>query len=224
VTQIDSLKTEKKFKKTEIGEIPVDWNCNSLDEISKEIYKYPTYYSIEYVDKGIPEVRGELIKSNGTVENDLSKYRFISVNTASQFPRTLLKEGDFVMSVRGTMGKVAIIPEFLDGANITANLIKISPDRNKIFPLFLHQIFISENFQDILNITSSITTIKTIKATELKEIKFAVPPLNEQKKIAEILSSVDEKTKEGELNKEKLENIKKGVMQVLLTGKIRVKI
>ncbi|NOR22470.1 MAG: hypothetical protein GQ476_07295 [Candidatus Aminicenantes bacterium] len=75
-----------------------------------------------------------------------------------------------------------------------------------------------------LNNISSSTTIKTIKAPELKRLKFAIPPLPEQKKIAEILISVDEEIEKEIAQKEKIEKIKKGLMQVLLTGKIRVKI
>ena len=49
-----------------------------------------------------------------------------------------------------------------------------------------------------------------------------VPPLEEQKKIASILSSVDAKLKKEEEYKAKLERLKKGLMQKLLTGEIRV--
>ena len=224
MAQIDSLRTEAKFKKTEIGEIPVDWGVATLDEISEEIYRYPTYYNIKYVKQGIPEVRGELIRLNGLLETDLSKYRFISPETASKFPRTCLREGDFVISVRGTMGKIAIIPESLDGANMTANLIRVSHNRSKIFPMFFRHVLISEKFQETLNITSSTTTIRRIKAPELKRLKFAIPPLTEQKKIAKILSAVDEYIEKEIAHKEKMEHIKRGLMQVLLTGKVRVKI
>ncbi len=217
MAQIDSLRTEKKFKKTEIGEIPVDWGVVTLDEISQEIYRYPTYYNIKYVKQGIPEVRGELIRHNGILETDLSKYRFISSETALKFPRTCLRKDDFVISVRGTMGKVAIVSDFLDGANMTANLMRISPDRNKIFPMFFHQVLISEKFRKTLNITSSSTTIKTIKAPELKGLKFVIPPLSEQKKIAEILSTVDQAIEKSNEIVEKTKQLKKGLMQELLT-------
>ena len=217
MAQIDSLRTEEKFKKTEIGEIPVDWGVATLDEISEEIYRYPTYYNIKYVKQGIPEVRGELIRLNGLLETDLSKYRFISPETASKFPRTCLREGDFVISVRSTMGKVAIIPESLDGANMTANLIRLSPDRSKIFPMFFCQVLISEKFQKTLNITSSTTTIRTIKAPELKRLKFAIPPLPEQKKITEVLSTVDQAIEKNKEIIEKTKELKKGLMQELLT-------
>lgn len=217
MAQIDSLRTEEKFKKTEIGEIPVDWGVATLDEISEEIYRYPTYYNIKYVKQGIPEIRGELIRLNGLLETDLSKYRFISPETASKFPRTYLREGDFVISVRGTMGKVAIIPESLDGANMTANLIRVSPDRSKIFPMFFRQVLISEKFQKTLNITSSSTTIRTIKAPELKRLKFAIPPLPEQKKITEVLSTVDQAIEKSNEIIEKTRELKKGLTQELLT-------
>lgn len=217
MAQINSLKTETKFKKTEIGEIPVDWEVLTLQEISDEIYRYPTYYNIEYADKGVPEVRGELIRPNGTLEKDLSKYRLISYETASKFPRTSLKEGDFVISVRGTMGKVAIVPKLLEGANITANLIRISPDRKKISPLFFHQLLLSDKFQKKLNIISSSTTIKTIKAPELKMFEFPIPSLPEQKKIAEILATVDEAIERKKKVIEKTKELKKSLMQELLT-------
>lgn len=214
----------KKFKKTEAGEIPVEWEVMSLGEASKEIYRYPTYYNIKYVEKGIPEVRGELIMPNGTLETDMSLYRFISEETAAQFPRTRLEDGDFVISVRGTMGKVGLVPKELNGANMTANLIRISPDRNRIFPFWLQQVFISERFQEQLNQASSSTTIKTIKAPELESLKLGVPTIPEQKKIAEILSNVDEEIEQEAAEKSKIEQLKKGLMQALLTGKVRVKV
>lgn len=215
--QVKSLKAENKFKKTEIGEIPVDWEMLELEDISDEIYRYPNYYNIKYVKKGVPEVRGELIKTNGTLESDLTKYRFISQETASKFPRTRLKTGDFVISVRGTLGKVAIIPEFLDGANITANLIRISPDKNKIISAYFIQVLLSERFQEKLNNISSSTTIKTIKAPDLKELKFSIPSLPEQKEIAEILIAVDDAIEKKQAVIKKTQTLIKGLVQQLLT-------
>lgn len=113
-------------------EIPEEWCYITLNEVCKEIYRYPTYYNIKYVAKGIPEIRGELIKDSGNLDSNLSKYRFISKNTSEQFPRTQLMEGDFVFSVRGTMGKVALVSKQFVGANITANLMRISPNLKKV--------------------------------------------------------------------------------------------
>jgi hypothetical protein len=55
--------------------LPEGWTEMTLSDISDEIYRYPTYYNIEYVNNGIPEIRGELIQIDGTLESDRSKYR-----------------------------------------------------------------------------------------------------------------------------------------------------
>jgi type I restriction enzyme S subunit len=216
----------KEFKDTEIGRIPKEWEVVTLGEVAVEVYRYPTYYDIKYVDanKGIPEVRSELIKENGELEENLNKYRFISKETSQKFLRTILQEGDFVLSVRGTMGKVAIVPKFLEGANITANLMRISLDRSKCYSPFFKQVFLSDSFRKILNNLSSQTTIKTIQAPRLKSIKVPLPPFQEQQRIAEILSVVDKKLQLEREEKTKLERIKQGLMDLLLTGRIRVKV
>ena len=163
------------------------WDKKKLGEVCEELYRYPTYYNINYVDKGVPEIRGELIKSDGNLEVDLTKYRFISKETSQKYPRTILKEGDLVLSVRGSMGKVALVHKELEGANITANLIRISPDPSLVYPLFLMMVFLSEYFQRTLENFSPQTTIKTIKAPVLKSISIPLPLLSEQNLIADEL-------------------------------------
>ena len=56
----------------------------------------------------------------------------------------------------------------------------------------------------------------------MNNLQVFIPPLEEQKKIASILSSVDAKIQKEEEYKEKLEKLKKGLMQKILTGEIRV--
>ncbi|WP_205739382.1 restriction endonuclease subunit S [Halocella sp. SP3-1] len=146
------------------------------------IYRYPTYYGIKYEDTGVIEVRGEMLKK-GYI--DLSKEpRYISKKTSSRFPKTILSKGDIVMSVRGTMGKIGLVKEELEGANITANLLKLSPKRQLINSKWLSIILNSNLFEGILNNVSTQTTIKTITVPELGSIQMPVPPIKEQKAIA----------------------------------------
>jgi type I restriction enzyme S subunit len=115
------------------------------------------------------------------------------------------------------MGKIGFVSSRLENANMTANLMRISPNRNKVFSLWLKQYFLSDFFQTRLNEASSATTIKTIKAPELKAIELALPLLSEQKKIAEILTTLDEAIEETDRIIEKTKEAKKGLMQKLLT-------
>jgi type I restriction enzyme S subunit len=185
------------------------WERRRLGEVCEEVYRYPTYYSIEYVERGIPEIRGELIKKDGTLETDLTKYRFISKETSEGYSRTVLREGDFVLSVRGSMGKVAVVPNELDGANMTANLIRISPNRTFVYSPFLKLIFLSNYFQNALEELSPQTTIRTIKAPMLRSISIALPPLTEQKRIAiELQAKMEEAEKLKTSIEKELEAIK----------------
>jgi len=176
--------TESTVQLKEAKSLPQGWRWMRLGDVCEEVYRYPTYYNIEYVEQGVPEVRGELIKEDGTLETDLTKYRFIAKETSEGYSRTVLREGDFVLSVRGSMGRVAVVPNELDGANMTANLIRISPSRTSIYSPFLKLVFLSTYFQSALEQLSPQTTIRTIKAPMLKSISIALPPLPEQKRIA----------------------------------------
>lgn len=72
-------------------------------------------------------------------------------------------------------------------------------------------------------ITKPAVNQASFTTTEFKEIKFPVPSIIEQNQIVSILSSVDNNIDIYENNKCKLEELKKGLMQQLLTGIIRVK-
>ena len=214
----------KEFKETKIGRVPKEWKVVNLGNILVECYRYPTYYNIEYVDKGVPEIRGELLSEDGQVEKDVTKFRFISKQTAKRFPKVRVEEGDIVLSVRGTMGKIGYISKDLEGAVITANLMRLSPDRKKIHPEYFMHYLLSGKFKHRLRALSTYTTIKTIQSPVLKSIRIALPPIPEQQEIAQILSIVNEKVDLDEKRKAKFERIKRGLMNDLLTGKRRVKV
>jgi type I restriction enzyme, S subunit len=164
-------------------QLPEGWKLKEINNVCDEIYRYPTYFGIDYVDSGIPEIRGELINSDGTITKDSSRYRFISKETSKKFPKTILKENDMVMTVRGTLGKIGIIPKSLEGANMTANLMRISPTRKLCEPLYLYNFFNSNLFLNKLFEHSTRGGVRTIKASKLKSIKIPIPSLETQIKI-----------------------------------------
>ena len=149
-----------------------------------EVYRYPTYFGIRYESDGVPEIRGELLRSDGTIVTDRCALRFISRRTSERFPRTVLRAGDLVMSVRGTIGKVSIVPPELEGANMTANLMRLSPNRKLLDPVFAWYLTQSEVFRHQLVSASSTTTITTIKAPDIKGIEVPLPPLAVQQQFA----------------------------------------
>ncbi len=169
---------------------PKRWRTETLGEAMSEVYRYPTYYDIAYVDAGVPEIRGELLQQDGVIVADKSRLRFISLATSARFPRTVLAEGDLVMSVRGTVGKIGLVPAALVGANMTANLIRMAPDRRVLDPTFAWHFADSSYFGERLARACSNTTIQTIKAPDLKRIVIPLPPLSLQREFAQRVSAV----------------------------------
>ena len=169
-----------------IGEIPKDWKVIRLKSAFDLIYRYPTYYNIEYVDSGIIEIRGEALTKDGLI-TELDDQRYISPDTNNSFPRTQLELNDLVMSVRGTMGKIGLVDEKFVGANITANLLRLNPNKNLATGKYLRWFFLSSYFNQALLSVSPQTTIKTVVIPQLVSIKVILPPVNQQQAIADYL-------------------------------------
>ena len=190
------------------------WDAIDFGGLFKTVYRYPTYYDIEYVENGVPEIRGELLAANGKISDD---FRFISPDTANNFPKVRLEEGDIVMSVRGTLGKIGLVKQEHEGSVITANLLRLSPDRSKVNSGWLLQVLLSPKFLGQLENVCSQTTIKTIQVPKLYKILVDCPPLAEQRRISEILSTLDETIEQTEVLIAKHQQIKAGLMQDLFT-------
>jgi len=212
--ETDSL---EEYRNTEIGHMPKEWQVAELGEVLKLAYRYPTYYNINYVDTGVPEVRGELLQQSGDIGSNPSSFRYITEETAKRFPKVRLESGDLVISVRGTMGKIGIVRSWLTGAVITANLMRLSPNKDHVDPDFLKHLLLSDLFRERLSRLSPQTTIKTIQAPVLKSIPIPVPPIAEQQAIAAALGTVQKAIEATEKIIEATRELKRSLMSHLFT-------
>ncbi len=193
--EADALRTKRRKALVQLREMSQAIFNDMFDEVNldqrrgqrkplgclmKIVYRYPTYYDIQYELNGVMEVRGELIREDGDIDSSPARVRFISQSTAARFPKTRLDAGDLVISVRGTIGKVGLVPDSLAGANITANLMRLSPDRTMVDPVFMWHLTQTAQFRSKLVGASTTTTIATIKADDLKAIEVLVPSLEKQ--------------------------------------------
>ena len=89
---------------------------------------------------------------------------------------------------------------------------------------YLFHFFNSENYRAYLKSTKTGTTVSHTSPKTIYDINIAVPSIPEQKKIFEILNTLDEKLEICLVKKQNYQDLKKGLMQQLLTGKMRVKL
>ncbi len=119
------------------------------------------------------------------------------------------KRGAAILNNKVRIAKVDI--------QMDSNMMAIKPN-NKVLPEYL---FYSITFEQLFRIADT-STIPQINNKHINPYKILLPPLNEQRKIAEVLSTWDRAIEKQMLLVEKLELRKKGLMQQLLTGKKRL--
>src|SRR2546421_2490605 len=139
--------------------------------------------------EGVLFIRGGDIADGRVLTKQL---RTISKEISLQYKRTLLRGGEIVMSLVGNPGQVAIVPESLRGANIArqAALIRLRSDVDTRFVMY----FLGSRVgQEALGAHSRGSVQQVINLGDLKTVRIPTPPLAEQRAIAHILGTLDDK-------------------------------
>ncbi len=170
-----------------------EWKRVQLKEVCKLIYRYPSFYGMEKYSRGVPVVRGEHLLNTGRISTDWKDYWFVTEEYANLFPKTRLSLDDVVMSVRGTVGQFAKVGSEHVGAQLSPNTIRISPDCEKIYPPFLYYSLRSNAAYSFISGCISSSAVPALRAQDIGITPIELPPLPEQRAIAHILGTLDDK-------------------------------
>ena len=172
----------------------------------------------EHFPDGIPVIKVKNIVGGRIFEDGLLR---TSPQIHSQYKRAEVKEGDLLLTIRGTTGRVAIVPPSLSGANITQDTarIRVSKDDHSLYVFYALQ---SPNVQRQIDLNTVGQAVKGINIAEVKKLRIFHPAGEEQKKIAKILSTWDKAITTTEQLLANSQQQKKALMQQLLTGKKRL--
>jgi len=210
----------KEFKDSEIGKIPEIWKVVRLGDISR--IKYGLGQPPQTKNDGVPMIRATNINSGKIFEKDVLKIDITKIPTTRE---VFLKEGDIIVVNSGAYtGDIGLVTKKWEGSVAGYDLI-VSSNRDKVEPRFLSNYLLSPQIQKICFMGLKTRSAQShLNSNQLENISVALPPLPEQGRIAEILNAVDRKLELERRRKEKLERVKKGLMNELLTGRKRVKI
>lgn len=217
---MDKNINKEGYKKTKLGWIPVDWEVATLSHFSEFITKgaTPTTYGFDWVNTGILFLRSECVSKNGF---SLNGTMYISKEANEVMKRSQIEGGDILMTITGNVGRVCIFPKKYMHGNINQHIAKIRLNDSSINKNYVFQYLLQEKvIRDYYKITTG-QAYPQLSLQQVRSTKLILPPLAEQKKIAQILSTWDQaiaKTREL-IEQKKL--LKKGLMQNLLTGKLR---
>ena len=141
-------------------------------------------------------------------------------------PEIIVQKDDIILTKDGTIGKVAYIYHVPgSNASLSSHLLLIrNLENNGVHTKYSYYLFQSHHFLDYVTRRQVGSTRAGLTQKAFEEFPFPLPPLEEQKKIASILSTVDRKLELERERKKTIERIKQGLMNDLLTGRRRVKV
>lgn len=212
---------ETKFKNTEVGLIPEDWEVEPIKRLCKVNGRigFRGYNKFDLVPFGMGAytIGGKHITHN---ELDLSDPDFISWEKYYESPEIMVEKGDIVMAQRGTLGRAAYIKENVGPATINPSLVLLN--HIKVDAQYLHYIIVSDKITDVLINSGSQTSVPMISQAQIESTLIPIPIPIEQSRIATALSDIDDLISITKKLIEKKRNIKEGAMQELLSGKRRL--
>jgi type I restriction enzyme S subunit len=142
----------------------------------------------DYVKEGVPLILIRNIKESGLDETGMPRIR---EEDALRLFKYSLIPGDIVFSRVGRVGSCFLAKQEHKGWIISGQTLRTRTDPHKIYPAFLFYALQQDSVKEYISGASVGTTRTSINTTILENIEIPIPPLPEQKKIAEILSGID---------------------------------
>ena len=213
-------KQTHEFNDSPLGRIPVEWEVRSLGQCVRA--DAPICYGIlmpgQGVDNGVPVIKVKDIVGGRIVEDNLL---LTDRRIDRQYRRSRLRSGDLVITIRGTTGRLAMVPPELDGANITQDTarVRLSDDHSARFCFYCLQ---SESAQGQIALHTIGQAVKGINIGDVKRLLLGMPSLHEQERLANRFEGIEKTTYATSRALAKLKSTKAGLMKDLLTGDRRV--
>jgi len=209
------------FKEVQLGpktiEIPEEWNVKSLGEVCDKVTD-GTHDTPKTQSDGYPFITAKHI-TKGKI--DFESCLYISrKDHKKNISRCKPEKGDLLFTHIGTIGEVVRIKDSRTFS--IKNIALFKPNNSLVSSKYLESFLKSRSFQDQVYIVTQGGVQNFLGLSTLRKLPVILPKLTEQRKIANVLSTVDQKIQKEKDHKEKLEKLKKGLMQDLLTGKVRV--
>ena len=205
-----------RFKADDGTEFP---DYQSVLLISLADVRDGTHDSPKYHSQGFPFVTSKNLTDNGKI--DFSNVNLISENDYNNInKRSKVDVGDILFGLIGTIGRPVIVEA--DGFAIK-NVALIKPNHNAVNNQYIYHLMCSSSFNNQLRDSMTGGNQKFVSLSMLRSMRVTVPTFEEQRKIADFLSTFDSKVEANEQQLEALQETKKGLLQQIFSQQLRFK-
>jgi type I restriction enzyme S subunit len=206
--------------KTRLPGFSGEWEVKKLGDIGsfRGGNSFPTIYQGN-IEGCYPFFKVSDMNNNGNEVFMVSANNYISELTQKKLCITVFPKGSIVFAKVGAAiflerKKILNQPSCIDN-----NMMAFIPNTNLVDTRFIHTMLHLKRFGCYV----STTALPSLSGKQLSEITIVLPPISEQQAIAQILSDIDSEITALEQRRDKMKAIKQGMMQELLTGRIRLK-
>lgn len=206
------------YKQTEVGVVPEDWKTEAVACLVEPTS--PICYGVvqvgQHTDSGVPIVAIKFVK-----EIAHAPLHRTAISLEKPYARSRPRGGDVLISIKGTIGRVGIVPNGFQG-NISRELARLRISQDNCSEYIAHQLEASATQERIMRAVVGTTRLEFSIAT-LRQFQLPIPPTkDEQRAIATSLSEVDALLCALERLIAKKRDLKQAAMQQLLTGQTRL--
>lgn len=201
---------------------PRHWAQLSLEEATHPVrtVSYGILKPGPDVDGGVPYVRVVNMRDDVLAIQDLHR---TTTEIASQYERATLAAGDVLISIRGTYGRVTVVPDVLDGANITQDTARLA-FIGGVLPSFAAIYLRSLEAQAYLKRVARGVAVKGVNIGDLRQMPFPLPPLEEQRaivaRVEELLSDVDAASTALDSARRRSQQLRRSLLAAAFEGKL----
>lgn len=180
-----------------MSEIPDGWSvCKVAETVERGgLVGGPFGSSLgtrDYVEDGVPVIRGQNLGGPGRFNSD--GFVFVSEEKADSLARNLAVDGDLVLTQRGTLGQVGLVPSGVYTRYVVSqSQMRLRPSPQIAVSDFLYYVFRSPMMLDMIDARAIVTGVPHINLGILGELPLLLPPIAEQRAIAGVLGALDDK-------------------------------
>jgi type I restriction enzyme S subunit len=194
------------------------WPLAKINDISERVAMGPFGSSIKvetFVSNGIPIISGQHL--NGFKIDDKAGYNFITIEHADKLKHANVYRGDVIFTHAGNIGQVSFIPNnsLYQRYVISQRQFFLRPKQDKVLPEYLVAYFKSPEGQQKLLANTSSVGVPSISqpVSYLRNLEIPLPPLEEQRAIAHILCTLDDKIELNRRMNETLEQMARAIFK-----------